>query len=108
MLCYCFFLNFYLFILALLGLRCCEGFPLVAGSGGYSLVVVKWASRCTGFSSRECALGHRLNSMVQWISLLRGMWNLPGSGIELVSPGLAGRFFTAEPLGKPCYFIFYM
>lgn len=40
MLCYCVFLNFYLFILALLGLRCCEGFPLVAESRGYSLAVV--------------------------------------------------------------------
>ena len=29
------------------------------------------------------------------------MWNLPGSGIELRSPALAGRFFTAEPPGKP-------
>ena len=30
------------------------------------------------------------------------MWNLPGSGIEPVSPTLAGRFFITEPPGKPC------
>ena len=29
------------------------------------------------------------------------MWDPPGPGIELVSPALAGRFFTTEPPGKP-------
>ena len=29
------------------------------------------------------------------------MWDLPGSGIELESPALLGRFFTNEPPGKP-------
>ena len=29
------------------------------------------------------------------------MWDLPGPGIEPVSPALAGGFFTTEPLGKP-------
>ena len=28
------------------------------------------------------------------------MWDLPGSETELVSPALAGRFFTTEPPGK--------
>ena len=32
------------------------------------------------------------------------MWDLPGSGIEPVSPALAGRFFTTEPPGKPQQF----
>ena len=27
--------------------------------------------------------------------------NLPDPGIELASPALAGRFFTAEPPGNP-------
>ena len=27
--------------------------------------------------------------------------DLPGPGIELTSPALAGRFFTTEPPGKP-------
>ena len=35
-----------------------------------------------------------------------GMWGLPGSGIESVSPALAGGFFITEPLGKPwCFFL---
>ena len=29
------------------------------------------------------------------------MWDLPGPGIEPMSPALAGRFFTTEPPGKP-------
>ena len=28
------------------------------------------------------------------------MWDLPGPGIELVSPALAGRFLTTAPPGK--------
>ena len=30
----------------------------------------------------------------------QGMWDLPGPGIELVSPALAGGFLTIGPLGK--------
>ena len=33
--------------------------------------------------------------------VLSGMWDLPGSGIESVSPALAGRFFTIDPPKKP-------
>ena len=32
---------------------------------------------------------------------LRCMQDLPGSGVGLVSPALAGRFFTTEPPGEP-------
>ena len=31
--------------------------------------------------------------------------HLPDPGIELAAPASAGRFFTAEPPGKPLYFI---
>ena len=34
------------------------------------------------------------------------MWNVPGSGMEPVSPALAGGFFTTEPPGKPWLFWF--
>ena len=33
--------------------------------------------------------------------MLHSTWDLPGSGIEAVSPALAGGFFTTEPQGKP-------
>jgi len=29
------------------------------------------------------------------------MWDLPGPGIKLISPALAGRFLTTGPPGKP-------
>ena len=32
------------------------------------------------------------------------MWDRPGSGIELMSPALAGGFFTTEPPRKPAFF----
>ena len=36
------------------------------------------------------------------------MWDLPGLGIEVVSPALlAGGLLTPEPPGKPCRFHFY-
>ena len=34
------------------------------------------------------------------------MWDLPRSGIEPVSPALAGRFFTTELAGKLQYQVF--
>ena len=33
--------------------------------------------------------------------MLQGMWDLPGPGMEPVSPALGGGFFTTEPPGKP-------
>ncbi|KAJ8777491.1 hypothetical protein J1605_014381 [Eschrichtius robustus] len=34
------------------------------------------------------------------IALLCGMWDLPGPGLEPVSPALAGGFLTTAPPGK--------
>ena len=35
------------------------------------------------------------------------MWDLPGPGIEPVSPALAGRFLTTVPPGKvPPFFLY--
>ena len=34
------------------------------------------------------------------------MWDLPGPGIEPVSPALAGVFFITEPPGNPCDVIY--
>ena len=51
------------------------------------------------YSSR--ALELRLNSYGAWALLVHGTWDPPGSGIEPMSPVLAGRFFTTGPLGEP-------
>ena len=98
-----------------MGLHCCAGFSLVAARRGHSLVVVcrlllevaSLAAECgflelTGF--RGCgsqALGHSFSRCGTRASLLRGMRDLPGPGTELLSPALAGRFFSFEPAGKP-------
>ena len=107
-------------LFAVPGLRCCAGFSLVAASRGCSLAV------CAGFSLqgfscgaqslghsgfRSCtswALEHRLSSCGAQASLSQGMWDLPGSGIDLMSLALANRFLTTEPPGKPwsAYFFF--
>ena len=34
------------------------------------------------------------------------MWDLPGLGVEPVSPALAGGFLTTEPLGKSLFLFF--
>ena len=34
------------------------------------------------------------------------MWDLPGAGLEPMSPALAGRFLTTAPPGKPILFVF--
>ena len=41
--------------------------------------------------------------------LLHGIRDLPGSGLQLVFPALAGRFFATKPPGKPgsCFYIQY-
>ena len=44
---------------------------------------------------------HRLSRCGSWAQLLRSMWDLPGPGLEPVSPALAGRFSTTAPPGKP-------
>ena len=92
--------------------------PLVAASGGYSslrcvrfslrwlLLLCSTDSKCVAFSScglraPEC----RLSSCGAWAQLLHGMWDLPGPGLEPMSPALAGGFLTtAPPVKSPSMF----
>ena len=101
----------YLF-LAVLGLCCCEGFSLVTGSRGCSLVaahvflmmvssVVAEQGLQDMWIQQLLALEHRLNGCGVWAYLLQRMWDLPGSGIKLMPPVLAGGFFTTEYPRKP-------
>ena len=82
-------------------LRCCAGATLLCGVR---------ASHCGGFYCCGArALGTRssvvvangLSSCSAWAYLLCGMWDLPGPGLEPMSPALAGRFLTSAPPGKP-------
>ena len=80
------------------GLLCCCS---ARASHGFSCCRTR-ALGCTGFSSYSSwALEHRLSSCGTQAQLLLGMWDLPGSGIEPMSPVLAGGFFTTEPPRKP-------
>ena len=87
---------------------------LVVASGGYSLLQcagfsLQWllllrstGSRREGFSSFGAwALERRLSSCSARAQLLYSMWDLPGSGLEPMSPALAGGFLTTAPPGKP-------
>ena len=103
-----FFFNFkncvYLF-LAAPGLCCCTGFSLVVElrRGGSPLVAV-----CGLLPAAASFAEHRLRvclwSAVSIVAanslLLRGTWDLPGTGIKPLSPAAVGKFFTSEPQGK--------
>ena len=82
-------------------------FSLVVVSRGYPLVghgllisvasrVQSMGSRAQGFSiCGSWALEHGLSSCDARAWLLHGIWDLPGSGIEPLSPSLVGGFFTS-------------
>ena len=116
------FLKFiYLFIFGCVGSSLlCPGF-LQLRRAGATLCCGTRASHCGGFSCCgaralgmwasvvvECglsscgsrALERRLSSCGARAQLLHGMWDLPGPGLEPVSPALAGRFLTTVPPGK--------
>ena len=105
-----FFYNVCLFIYGCAGSSLLCSFPLAVVSGGFSRVValgfltavaspvgVAHALVCTA----SVVQAHRLRNRRARASLLHTTWDLPGSGIEPLSPALAGEFFTTEPPGKP-------
>ena len=75
------------------GFSCCEARAL----GAQASVVV-----AHGFSSCGLwALERKLSSCGAWAQVLRSMQDLPGPGLEPMSPALAGGFLTTVPPGKP-------
>ena len=94
--------------MAALGLCCYAGAFSSCGERGLLFVAVlgllllrSMGSRLTGFSScGSRALEHSLTSCDTQAWLLRGMWDLPGSGLKPVSPPLAGGFLTTVSPGK--------
>ena len=56
-----------------------------------------WALELLGSVVVAPRLEHRLATC----DLLRGMWDLPESGMESMSLALAVGFFTTEPSGNP-------
>ena len=47
-------------------------------------------------------------ALEHWQNSCDGMWNIPGSGIEPMSPALVSRFFTMNYQRSPvtCFLIF--
>ena len=85
----------YLF-LAVLGLHRCTRAFSSCGEQGLLFVAVRGLSSCG-----TQAVERTLSSCGTWAWLLHSMWDLPGPGIEPMSPALAGRFLTTVPPGSP-------
>ena len=126
--CVCFFNSytffFLIYVLFIFWLRwvfvAACGLSLVVGREGHSLLLCaalslrcplllrSMGSRRTGFSSCGArAPERRLSSCSARAQSLRGMWDLPGAGLEPMSPALAGRFSTTVPPGKPNSYTFF-
>ena len=72
----------------------CGGFSCCGARA--SVVVARGLSSCGSW-----ALERRLSSCGAQAWLLRGVWDLPGPGLDPVSPALAGGFATSAPPGEP-------
>ena len=114
----CLFVMIYLFIFGCVGSSLLYAGFLVAASGGYSLLrcmgfSLQWLlllqstgfSRCGTWAQLLRRVGsvvtvRRLSSCGAQASLLHGMWDLPGPGLEPGSPALAGGFLSTAPPGK--------
>ena len=70
--------------------------------GTWALVVAARRLSSCGSWALEC----RLSSCGARAQLLRGMWALPGLGIEPMSHALAGGFLTTAPPGKSQHILF--
>ena len=107
-------------LLSAVGLCCCAGLSLVVESKGCPLgavsgllilvasLVVSTGSRARGVQQLQPpgpgpAPVNWAQAQESWCPGLVALnvWDLPRSGIEPVSPALAGGFFTAEPPGTP-------
>ena len=97
-----FILYIYLLFLAVLGLRFCARAFSSCGERGPLFIVVRGPLTVAASLVVEHRLQmRRLSNCGSRAQLLRGMWDLPGPGLEPVSPVLAGRFSTTAPPGKP-------
>ena len=86
----------------MLGLRFCARAFSSCGKWGPLFIAVRGPLPVAAFLVAEHRLQtRRLSSCGSRTQLLRGMWDLPGPGLEPVSPALAGGFSTTAPPGKP-------
>ena len=85
-----------------MGLRFCVRAFSSCGKWGPLFIAVRGPLTITASLVAEHRLQmHRLSNCDSRAQLLRGMWDIPGPGLEPVSPALAGGFLTTAPPGKP-------
>ena len=88
--------------MAVLGFHFCARAFSSCGKRGPLFITVHGPFTITASLVAEHRLQtRRLSSCGSRAQLLRGMSDLPGPGLEPVSPALAGRFSTTAPPGKP-------
>ena len=88
--------------MAMLGLRFCVRAFSSCGKWGPLFIAVRGPLTIAASLVAEYRLQmRRLSNCGSRAQLLRGMWDLPGPGLEPVSPALAGGFLTTAPPGKP-------
>ena len=89
----------------MLGLRFCASASSSCGKQGPLFIAVRGPLTIAASLVVEHRFQtHRLSSCGSRAQPLRGMWDLPRPGLELVSPALAGGFSTTAPPGKPSRF----
>ena len=87
-----------------MGLRFCARAFSSCGKWGPLFIAVRGPLTIVASLVEEHRLQmRRLSSCGSRAQLLRGMWDLPRTGLEPVSPALAGRFSTTAPPGKPTH-----
>ena len=97
-----FFFIFIFYFLAVLGLRfCARAFSSCGKRGPLFIAVRRPLTAAASLAAEHRLQTHRLSRCGSRAQLLRGMWDLPGPGLEPVSPALAGRLPTTAPPGKP-------
>ena len=88
--------------MAVLGLRFCARAFSSCGKWGPLFIAVHGPLTIVASLVAEHKLQtRRLSNCGLRAQLLHGMWDLPRSGLEPVSPALAGRLSTTAPPGKP-------
>ena len=87
--------------MAVLDLRFCARASSSCGRRGPLFIAVRGPlTIATSLVVEHRLQTRRLSNCGSWAQLLRGMWDLPGPGLEPMSPALAGRFSTTAPPGK--------
>ena len=88
--------------MAVLGLCFCARAFSSCGERGPLFIAVRGPLTIAASRVAEHRLQtRRLSNCGPWTQPLRGMWDLPRSGLEPMFPALAGRFSTTAPPGKP-------